>query len=206
MDRQFFLKLLSKHLYPTLRDEGFKGSGSTLRRIAGPLVHVFNVQGSRSGDECYLNLGVHLAFLPPEGGLSVPVESLEESHCVFRQRIRPPADTASGWAYGNSAKEAEDIAEFIVSEWLTQGRAYFRGYAAYPESFIQLLLNTEPTAVHARNGLHFARIALHLGRTEEAIGFARAGLVSAHERATSLRHDLAAVLEGLTAAPPTHRS
>jgi len=200
MDRQFFLKLLSKQLYPTLRSEGFKGSGSTLRRIVGPLVHVFNVQGSKYGDQCYLNLGVHLTFLPPEGGLSVPVESIEESHCVFRQRIHPPTGAASGWAYGGSTEEAESVVELVINEWQTQGRMYFREYESYPDSFIRLVLNTEPAAVHARVGLHFARIATHLGRTEEAIGFARAGLVSVSERATSLRHDLAAVLKSLNAA------
>lgn len=200
MDRQFFLQLLSKQLYPILRGEGFKGSGSTLRRMTGPLVHVLNVQGGRSGGECFLNLGVHLVFLPPEGGLSVPVESLEESHCVFRQRIRPPAGTASGWLYGSSAEEAEATVGSIVKAWQVQGHAYFSRYASYPDSFVHLLLNTEPAAVHARADLHFARIASHLGRTEEAIRFARAGLASANERATVLRHDLAAILKSLDAA------
>lgn len=30
-----------------LRAEGFKGIGQTLRRINGPLIHVFNPQGAR---------------------------------------------------------------------------------------------------------------------------------------------------------------
>ena len=197
MDRQFFLKLRSKQLYPILRNEGFVGAGSTLRRVVGPLIHVFNVQGSRHGGECFLNLGTHLEFLPPEGGQQVSSELLEESHCVFRKRIDPPAGTAFGWAYGASAEAAEQTIEFIVSEWPLQGHAFFKKYASYPGSFVELLVGTEPTAIHARTNLHFARIAAHLDRPEEALRFAQAGLASAGERATSLRYDLSVILKSI---------
>ena len=72
IDRKTSFSLLARHLHPVLRAAGFKGSGATLRRISGPLIHIFNVRGSRSAPVCYLNLGVHLAFLPPEGGLPLP--------------------------------------------------------------------------------------------------------------------------------------
>lgn len=56
MDREGFLRLLSKHFYPLIRAEGFKGSGSTLRRIDGPLLHIINIQGSSAADGFYVNL------------------------------------------------------------------------------------------------------------------------------------------------------
>ena len=90
MTRTAFLKLLTRHLYPVLKAEGFEGSGQTLRRIRGPIVHVFNVQGASGGKACYLNLGAHYDFLPCEGGAFVPPAEIEESHCVFRERIDPP--------------------------------------------------------------------------------------------------------------------
>ncbi|WP_457422009.1 DUF4304 domain-containing protein [Roseateles sp. P5_E7] len=197
MHRQLFLKLLAKEFYPVLRDEGFKGSGSTLRRMDGHLIHVFNVQGSKSGEQCYLNLGAHLSFLPAEGGLTVEPESLEESHCVFRCRIHPPsAAAASGWTYGNSVDEAARSIEQVAREWAVQGQAFFDRYASYPGSFVRLLKSVEPSRVHAREALHLARIATHLGQQEEAVSFARAGLASASERATLLRQDLIEILTG----------
>lgn len=49
MNRTTFLKLLTQKLFPVLKTEGFEGSGQTLRRIDGPLIHVFNVQGASGG-------------------------------------------------------------------------------------------------------------------------------------------------------------
>ena len=89
MDRKHFTSLLSKRLYPLLRAEGFRGTGATLRRVSEPVVEVFNVQGSSGGDRCYLNLGVHLTFLPAAGGRIVLPGELKESHCAFRTRIDP---------------------------------------------------------------------------------------------------------------------
>lgn len=44
-----FRKALPRALWRTLRADGFNGSGNTLRRVALPLVHVFNIQGDRHG-------------------------------------------------------------------------------------------------------------------------------------------------------------
>ena len=41
-----FQKLLKRDLHPVLRAEGFKGSGSTLRRIVGDRIDLVNLQGS----------------------------------------------------------------------------------------------------------------------------------------------------------------
>lgn len=44
-------------LVPSLRTIGFRGSGQTYRKTEGDFVFVVNFQGSRSGDEFYVNLG-----------------------------------------------------------------------------------------------------------------------------------------------------
>jgi hypothetical protein len=200
MDRTSFLKRLAKQLYPVLRAEGFRGSGTTLRRIEGPIIHIFNVQGSSSGDCCYLNLGAHLSFLPPEGPPNVAPASFREPHCIFRDRIDPPLGEAFGWFYGRTPEEAADQVEFLVSEWRTQGQPFFRRYGSYPESFLTLLANPDPDGIHPRTALHYARIALHLGQLDRALSFAREGLAKAPETATYLRRDLLAVLKSLESA------
>ena len=50
LDRNGFLKLRAREFYPMLREGGFRGSGSTLRRIQEPVVHVINFQGCRWGE------------------------------------------------------------------------------------------------------------------------------------------------------------
>ncbi|MGJ7526275.1 DUF4304 domain-containing protein [Variovorax sp. GB1P17] len=194
MNRTTFLKLLGQRLFPVLRAQGFQGSGQTLRRIDGPLIHVFNVQGASGGHACYLNLGAHLAFLPTEGGGAVAPDAVEESHCVFRDRMEPPPGAAFGWAYGATKEQAEENVEFIVSEWEGPGRAFFARYSHYPQSFEQLLRETDPAQIHARTALHLARIAVHLGDRARAQALVDAGLARAPERATSLKADLAQVL------------
>lgn len=197
MNRATFLRLLEKKLFPVLKAEGFEGTGQTLRRIDGPVIHVFNVQGAsgaRGGGACYLNLGAHLAFLPTEGGGQVAPRDIEEAHCVFRDRMHPPPGEAFGWAYGTSKEEAEESVEFIVSEWSGPGRSFFARHGSYPQSFEQLLRETDPNGIHARTALHLARIAAHLGDRERAQALVDAGLARAPERATSLKADLAQVL------------
>jgi len=195
VNRNQFLKLLEKQLYPVLRDEGFTGKGQTLRRLRSPVIHVFNVQGSNRGHQCYLNLGTHLAFLPPEGGLPVSIDAIEVGNCVFRDRIEPPAGGAFGWPYGDSMEEAEETVTFIVSEWLRVGQAFFSRYAYYPASFEQLVVESDPEKLSVRSALHLARIATHLGQQERAREFINSGLARIPERATGLKADFEALLQ-----------
>lgn len=121
-------------------------------------------------------------------------DALEESHCVFRDRMEPPPGAAFGWAYGATKEQAEENVEFIVSEWAGPGRAFFARHGSYPQSFEQMLRETDPNQIHARTALHLARIAVHLGDRARAQALVDAGLARAPERATSLKADLAKVL------------
>jgi hypothetical protein len=198
MDRSSFLKLLAKEFYPVLRAEGFRGSGTTVRRIDEPLIHVFNVQGSSSGGRFYMNLGAHLSFLPPEGGQAIAPALLQEAHCIFRDRIDPPTGQQFGWAYGKTPEEAAEIVEFIISEWQRQAQPFFQRYGTYPASFLSLLSQVNRDEIHPRTSLHYSRIADHLGMIDRAITFAKAGLAKTPEAATYLRRDLNELLEKLT--------
>jgi hypothetical protein len=193
MDSQAFRQALTRHLYPVLRDEGFKGSGATLRRIAGPVVHVFNVQGSGGGARCYLNLGVHLAFLTPGRALS----TLLEYDCALRDRMDPPAAGALGWDYGHSEDELEANARATVAAWAARGRPFFARHGRWPEDFTALVAAFDARAGHAATGLTIARIAHELGDTRRARAIAEIALANTPPRASGLRHDLAQLLSGL---------
>lgn len=201
MNRKLFLKLLSEQLYPILRAEGFVGTGSTLRRINGPVIHVFNVQGARSGGECYLNLGAHLAFLPSAGGGAVDPQSIDEPSCVFRDRLEPPPGPEFGWSYCASPEDAAESVAFIVSEWESVGRAFFARYAHYPQSFEALILEEDPEQVHPIKARILAGIAIELGRQARASDFLEAGLRRVPERATLLKADIVAMMDMIRSVP-----
>ena len=190
IDRKTFQSLLSKRFYPVLRDEGFKGSGNTLRRINGKVIHVFNFQGSSSGNQGYLNMGVHLSFLPAERGVVIQSEKIEEPDCIFRKRIIPPPGPQFGWSYCSSIEEASENVEFIVSEWPSQGRIFYDRYSTYPESFKSIISQSVPSELHPRECLHYARIAVELGLSAQACEYSKSGLERAGERATILRSSL----------------
>lgn len=199
MDLQSFSKLITKHLYPLLRQEGFKGSGSTLRRIEGPLVHVFNVQGGSGGARCYINLGVHLSVLSDGNAGGWQPEKLTEAQCAFRDRIEPPPEQRAGWHYGASAEEAQRNVGALVAAWETQGRAFFAPYAAYPADFVRLVDELVPDEVHPATCLTMARLALALGDKGKALALLDSGLARAKPQATSLLASLSKMRDAAAA-------
>jgi hypothetical protein len=190
MNLSIFKKALSKHFYPVLRKVGFRGSGSTLRRVNEPLIYIFNVQHSSSGDRCYLNLGAHLSFLPGNKEAS----KLLEYECAFRSRISPPEGQAFGWSYGTSEQEAEENALLVAKAWTTEGTAFFGRFKEYPDSLVKLVAEFQPESAHPAECLFIARIAEHLGDTVRATAFAKSALGGVGESAVSLRHSIAQFL------------
>ena len=197
MDLAAFKKGLARHLHPVLRGEGFKGSGATLRRVAGPLVHVFNVQGSQGGARCYLNLGVQLDFLLP--GAVRPLEQVLEYECEFRERTDPPDARALGWGFGDSPEEADANARAVVAQWEAQGRSFFARFGRWPDDFATLARNFDLERGHPAAGRSMARIASRLGDPVRARAIAEAALRNAPQGASGLRHDLRQLLAGLPA-------
>jgi len=184
---EHFRKLLAKHLLPVLRAEGFRGSGATLRRVAAPLVHVFNVQGSSGGERCYLILGAHLSFLSAQP--LVP-DKLLEYECAFRARLNPPEEAALGWSYGGSATAAEAMALAAVDVWRSQGRAFFAAYAVYPASFATLVEGFSPHTAHPAASLTMAKVAKQLGERERAKAIAMSAIQQVSSSAAALRRSL----------------
>ncbi len=128
-----FKSRLQKALWALARRDGFEGSGATLRRVSGPTVHVVNIQ-SAGAKACYLNLGAHLTFLPPEGGVHVEPGKLMEYHCAFRERMHPPPGPDFGWAYLDDPQEASQSVEFVLTEWSRVARPFFAAHGSYSDS------------------------------------------------------------------------
>lgn len=169
-----FRKELSKELLQALRAEGFTGSGTTLRRITKPLIHVFNIQAGtgRFAGSFFLNLGVHLEHLQlPGGSLLSSAEKITAAECLFSMRIAPPHREAS-WRYPNTEERMSKLLAEIHEEWVTHGRAFFDCYS-FPESFEQLINECNPVTTDPYRLVLNARIALRLGDLQRAVAFAQ---------------------------------
>ena len=204
MERSDFLKLVASKLYPVLRADGFRGSGTTLRRVAGPVIHVVNIQGSSTATDCYLNLGAHLSFLPTDGGGTCVPARIKEYECSFRTRILPPDGGIGGrWAYGATQAESEALIEGMVAAWRKGGVAFFARFANYPDDFCRLVKNAILEPPHPGRSLAYARIGVQVGLLDEARTIAERALADVSPAATGLRANLLRFLETPRAGSPT---
>ena len=193
MDRTAFLRLLAREFYPALRQEGFKGSGTTLRRIDGPLLHVFNVQGSSGGAGFYINLGAHLEFIDGRD-----LGKARESNCAFRTRLDPATDYfVNRWPYGNSETEALAIIEELSDVWASQGQEFFATYADYPDAIERLVQTTDASQIHPHHAFTLAKIAKHMGHRGRAEEIAGQALAEVPKAATSLLGNIKAFLRDM---------
>jgi len=195
--RRACLNEVRKRFFPLLRAEGFTGSGSTVRRVTAPLIHVVNIQGCHDGEGCYVNLGAHLAFLDP----GVPLDHLGEFHCLFRTRFDPPgADAGQAWRYGRAPDDDEQTTATMGRLWPAASAAFFDRFRHYPQDFITLL-RQDPIPGATGCALGYARIAQHLGLREEGRKWALVGLAQGRPGATNLRADLQQILVALGDQP-----
>ena len=174
MDRTGFLKLLSLSFFPELRELGFKGSGATLRRIQGQMVHVLNVQGSSGAERFYVNLGVTLGFLGMNGIHSSNLHETKESSCPFHKRLDPPESPGNGWAYGASEEEARRQLQRLAAQWRTEGLSWFAQFQTFPDSFTVLVAAPVSDQTSSLQLLVLAKTALQIGNRDRANHLAQA--------------------------------
>jgi Domain of unknown function (DUF4304) len=195
MNRTAFLSLVARQFFPQLRAEGFVGSGATLRRINGPVLHVFNIQGSGGGEEFFINLGASLTFLQMLGVDEGSAATAKEYQCVFRHRLNPTDTAGRGWSFGTSTDASSNILERLLAAWRAEGQSWFESYATYPEDFRRLVDSPAAFAPHPAHMLTLARIALHLGDRSKCHHIAREALSRTSESATVLKHELSTLVQ-----------
>ncbi len=181
-----FHLLLRRDFAPLLRLDGFKGSGSTFRRIKGDTIHVINIQGSRYGGKCCVNLGVHYFFLPTVGrAFTVDPKKLMEYDCEFRSRLHEENEPERWWNYGTNQVEAEASITNLIELYRHRAWRFFEKFEPFPDVFERITpaeigrgdCSKLPAAMTlVRAALTMARIMNHLGRVDERRQFAEVGL------------------------------
>jgi hypothetical protein len=180
-----FHQLLKRDFFPLVRADGFKGSGTTFRRVKGDRLDIINVQGSRYGGECCVNLAAHFSFLPSMGGGQVTdPQKFKENDCTFRSRLREARED-HWWDYGTTDAEAETSAASLVELYKRRGALFFEKFEPFPAAFDRVtpaqldagdltMMPAAMTQVYA--ALTMARVMKHLGRYERCREFAIVGL------------------------------
>ena len=200
MQRESFLHLVSQRLHPVLRATGFRGSGTTLRRVEDPVVHVFNIQGGSAGDEFFVNVGVTLTNLQMNGVTRTTVLTVKEHQCVFRKRIDPPTQPSRAWPYPHTDADAEQTITDLSSQYTAIAQPWLALHGRWPESFIALVETGEALELHPAHMLVLARIALVMHRNHRSELLGRAALERCPASASSLRFDLEQLVSAASAA------
>jgi hypothetical protein len=202
--RQTFMDALRQRFYPRLRAEGFKGSGQNLRRVVGPVIQVINIQGSRHGGSCCVNLGIHLQFLPTVLGALPEAKTMDEPSCEFRRRLGRENESDHWWEYGSSEAEAQASAADLISLYFDRGAPFFARWADFPGPFedvtVEQIARGDVNGLpghktQVRAALAMARIHEYLGNADLARSFALLGI--ANPRPGRLKPDFEKVLSRL---------
>ena len=180
------MKETLQNLGAHIRALGFKGSGQNFRRVEDDYLFIINIQGSRSGDVFYINLGAQPTFIPAE--CDAALSTLKEYECVMRRRV------GNEWMWSLNGEERLalihqlDVEQKEFFETVSDLRA-----AIARDSIDELLRKFSMGNPPARAALHLARAAASLGHTATAKALVERGLALAGERATGLISDLRTV-------------
>ena len=186
-DYERFHQLLKRDFSPLIRADGFKGSGNSFHRVKGDRIDVINIQGSRYGGECCVNLAAHFTFLPSAGGSGVTdPKKFKQSHCVFQERLQEATDKGDHWwSYGGNDAEAETSLADLVDTYERRSSLFFAKFDPFPDVFERITprdidagdLSKMPAPLTVPYAaMILARIMKHLGRREKCREFAEAGL------------------------------
>lgn len=180
------MKDLLKELGAFIRALGFKGSGQNFRKTEVDFVFVINIQGSRTGDVFFVNLGAQPVFVPAE--CDAALATLKEHECIMRSRV------GSEWPWvlpSDSVAMLKSEIETAQEEFFGRMRTMRTVISSEPVE--QLIQKFSAGTTPARAALHLARAAFALGHRDSAMALVEHGLAIASERATALIYDLKAV-------------
>jgi hypothetical protein len=175
---------IKKYFAPILRGDGFSGSGRCYRRVAGDLIQVVQVQGSRNGGKFAVNLAIQPIAVPDVLGNAPNPAHIRDELCEFRRRLSELR--ADQWWEHDGSEESIDAAVLrAVAVYSVHGRKVFAEqsdtrsslHTITPEQFesgryrFSGFANTE---VRMARALALMRKAS--GSVDQARAFARIGL------------------------------
>ena len=185
-NKPIFFEILKNELSPKLREIGFKGSGQNFRRVNNETVNIINIQVSKYGGSCAVNLGLHFTFLPLNWSTDLPdIKKIREYDCEFRMRLSPKVNGDYWWKYDGFLSSPRKKAQHLIETYFRYGEARFKDLDTVEKLARSLSieelkkskdLNVFGIVAQPRGALSMARIQQHLGNPEMANKFASYGL------------------------------
>jgi hypothetical protein len=190
------MKEVLKKVAPSLRALGFRGSGQNYRRQEGDFVFVINFQGSRWGDNFYVNLGAHPVFIPAEG--DADLSKLKEYECMLRRRV------GGMWPWQMTDEHFVQLEREILSaQTKFFGNAQTLRGALATDGPDDLLRKFGAGTGKIRATLHLSRAAATLGHLELARKLVSRGLELLGDHGAMLRVEFGRVLADFPTPPAT---
>ena len=182
------MKEVLKRVATSLRALGFRGSDQNYRTREGDFVFVINFQGSRWGDNFYVNLGAQPVFIPAEGGADLG--KLKEYECFLRRRV------GDDWPWQMPEPRFASLeAELTAAQATFFGNAQTLRSALATDSVDDLLGKFSSGTTEASATFSLAMAATHLGHLEIARKLVERGLELAGDQAIILRARLRQLLQ-----------
>lgn len=119
-----FKKHIAQHLAPQLRELGFQGSGFNYKKTSGNYIHTIQFFGNKYGGEGWVEVGVHLDFLPDSIHEPADLKTIKTIDCIYRHSLH--LENGNQMVdYGMNEEEAEESIGLIYDMILQQGMPYF---------------------------------------------------------------------------------
>ncbi|MBX2942747.1 MAG: DUF4304 domain-containing protein [Cyclobacteriaceae bacterium] len=194
-----FKKYATKYLTPRLRDLGFKGGGFNFRRQEGHFIHTIQLFGDKYGGQGWVEIGIHLDFMPDLFFESIEPNKIKTIDCVYRHSLHLTNGNQMV-DYGTNEEEARFSIDLMYNMILKQGISYFDLFKDFPRPFNRIeladLKMKNPEFDKYRLNLdniitilNLARINVFLGNLEKARIFSEFGLQQLEQTPSSNEWD-----------------
>lgn len=195
---------IRKCFLPYLKEDGFRGSGRTFRRVINDWIQVVNFQGSMYGGQFAINLGLHHVHLPIISGPILNPEKIREYECGFRRRLSD-SDLDKWWKHDSTESSMDAAVTDAAEVYLSVGRPLLNNLGALESAFDSVtpgLLDSKGIGFlgftaggDVLTALALARLRKLQRRQTESKAFAAYGLTRLVGTATALKTQLERLLK-----------
>ncbi len=180
-----FFQFSKEILSPRIRALGFKGSGANFRRTTDRYIHTIQVFQDKYGGECWIELGVHLVFLPDSCENKIDIKNIKTIDCFIRKDLMQDNGNRN-FDNGETPEEINETLSAIANLIETKAIDFFGNFTKFPEPFESLsTINQTELPEYLRENtwmgtssricMQLARIKLILGDKEKAYELAKYG-------------------------------